>query len=109
MSAPPPPGPGTRAYNGASNVSDLPVGKLPPRGENPTPESDSAPRAAIGDLFAAAVGQWAAQQPYTRPGSHLFLNAEQWESYDAWLELCAEQDRKYGHFQSVAALARVIR
>jgi len=29
------------AAHRASNVSDLPVGKVPPRGENPTSQSDS--------------------------------------------------------------------
>lgn len=31
------------AIHRVSNVSDLPVGKVPQRGENPTPKSDSEP------------------------------------------------------------------
>lgn len=97
MSAPPPPGPGTRAYRG------VPAARVP--------QADAVTVAALFASAARARQQRPSRRPqrpqaYARPDDPrgLVLTADQWARYDKWQALCDRMDTKYGHLRSVAAL-----
>ena len=101
MSAPPPPVPGTRAYNGTAAMAP---GRL---------DADQ-----MTALFAAAVRAHRSKparrseqlRAYSRPDDPrgLFLTAAQWRDFDEWQLLCDGMERKYGHLKAFAVMNRGI-